>query len=121
MWWKDFYEELKTNFKDFNIVEILPIENVSQLDFKAQTFYSEDIREIGSVFANADLFIGADSGIMHLASSVKTTTIGLFSNTKIEKYKPYSNGSIAINTNEIEIKDCLNYISKLLNASKKDK
>jgi len=115
LWWKRFYKELKTHYKDYNIVEILPIENVSQIDFEAQTFYSEDIREIGSVIANAELFIGADSGIMHLASSTKTTTVGLFFKSKIEKYKPYHNGSIAINTESISITDSINRIGEVLN------
>ena len=113
LWWHDFYTQLKTSYKDYNIVEILPVENVSQIDFKAQTFYSKDIREIGSVIANTDLFIGADSGIMHLASSTKTTTVGLFSKTKIDKIKE---NTILIGTYSIPIstrlkKTVLNYFS----------
>jgi ADP-heptose:LPS heptosyltransferase len=37
-------------------------------------FYSKDIREIGAVIANTEIFIGADSGIMHLASASLTPT-----------------------------------------------
>lgn len=114
-WWNTFYGQLKTNFKDYNIVEILPVEYVSQLDFKAQTFYSKDIREIGSVIANTELFIGADCGIMHLASATKTPTVGLFSKTNINKYKPYNNSSLAINTKTTCIDDCIKAISKILN------
>lgn len=113
-WWSNFYNQLKVNFKDYNIIEILPVEHVSQINFEAQTFYSKDIREIGSVIANTHLFIGADSGIMHLASSTKTTTVGLFSKTKIEKYKPYHNESIAINTQETDIEGCIKAIQKIL-------
>ncbi|MDR7209233.1 glycosyltransferase family 9 protein [Flavobacterium piscis] len=98
-WWEDFYAKLKAEYKDFNIIEILPVENVSQIAFQAPTFYSKNIREIGAVIANADLFIGADSGIMHLASSVQTPTIGLFSVSNLKKYMPYDNCSIGIDTN----------------------
>jgi len=97
-WWEDFYEQLKTTFEDYNIMEVLPVENISQIGFKAPTFYSKDIREIGSVIANTEIFIGADSGIMHLASSTLTPTAGLFSRANINTYKPYSNHSVAINT-----------------------
>ena len=93
-WWENFYTQLKEEYKNYNIIEILPVENVSQIGFKAPTFYSKDIREIGAVIANADLFIGADSGIMHLASAVQTPTIGLFSVSNIKKYEPYDNCSI---------------------------
>lgn len=97
-WWEDFYELLKITFEDYNIIEVLPVENISQIGFKAPTFYSKDVREIGSVIANTEIFIGADSGIMHLASSTLTPTAGLFSRANINTYKPYSNDSVAINT-----------------------
>jgi len=114
-WWDDFYEKLKTSFSDlYNILEILPMENVSQIDFKTTSFYSKNIREIASVMANAELFIGADSGIMHLASASKTTTIGLFSVTKEYKYQPYNNDSTSFNTNEKNTKDLIDAIRERL-------
>lgn len=101
-WWHDFYELLKRKYeRDYNILEILPVENVSQINFKATSFYSKDIREIGSVIANTTIFIGADSGIMHLSSAVHTPTVGLFSVTNLKKYEPYSNESLGIDTNRI--------------------
>jgi len=71
---------------------------VSQIQFKATTFYSKDVREICSVIANTEMFIGADSGMMHLANASQVPTVGLFSATVANKYKPYGNNSIAINT-----------------------
>lgn len=105
-WWTDFYDLLKRKYeRDFNILEILPVENVSQINFKATSYYSKDIREIGSVIANSAVFIGADSGIMHLAGSVQTPTIGLFSVSDLKKYEPYGNNSIGIDTNSIVSKN----------------
>jgi ADP-heptose:LPS heptosyltransferase len=40
--------------------------------------YSKDVREIGALMANTEVFIGGDSGIMHLASASKVSTVGLF-------------------------------------------
>ncbi|TDD78835.1 glycosyltransferase family 9 protein [Flavobacterium caseinilyticum] len=97
-WWDEFYQLLQTTFPNYNIIEVLPVENISQIGFKAPTFYSKDIREIGSVIANTVLFVGADSGIMHLASSAQTPTIGLFSRDNLKTYEPYNNNSVAINT-----------------------
>lgn len=105
-WWTDFYTLLKRKFeRDYNILEILPVENVSQINFKATSFYSKDIREIGSVIANTAVFVGADSGIMHLSSAAHTPTIGLFSVSNLKKYEPYSNGSLGIDTNRIVSKN----------------
>ena len=98
-WWLEFYEKLKHRFPTHNLLEILPIENVSRLSFCIPTFYSKDIREIASVVANSVLFIGADSGIMHLAAASHTPTVGLFKVTDLGIYAPYGNGSLGINTN----------------------
>jgi len=117
-WWGKFYAQLKEEYKNYNIIEILPVENVSQIAFKAPTFYSKDIREIGAVIANADLFIGADSGIMHLASAVQTPTIGLFSISKIKKYEPYDNSSIGVDVKLYTKKDYLKVINSILNNGK---
>ena len=113
-WWNDFYNSLKKTYPNYNIVEVLPIENVSQIGFKAPTFYSKDVREIAAFIANTEIFIGADSGIMHLASSSLSPTVGLFSVTKEGKYSPYGNGSIALNTNECTTDVCIEAISKIL-------
>jgi ADP-heptose:LPS heptosyltransferase len=96
--WMQMYERLKSEYEeDYNIFEILPVENVSQIAFKAPSYYSKDLREIASVIANTQLFFGADSGMMHLASTSQRPVIGLFSITDTNVYKPYGNNSIAIN------------------------
>lgn len=100
-WWMEFYDKLLLNFPDYNIIEVLPVENVSQINFKAPTFYSKDIRKIASLISNTKIFIGADSGIMHLACATKTNVIGLFSVTPKEKYGPFGIKKIGINTNEV--------------------
>jgi ADP-heptose:LPS heptosyltransferase len=114
-WWEEFYKKLKNEFEiNYNIIEVLPVENISQIGFKAPTFYSKDIREIGSLIANTILFIGADSGIMHLSSAVNTTTIGLFSRANQNMYMPYNNNSLAINTNESSIDECIKTINSII-------
>lgn len=113
-WWEEFYERLKTEYQNYNIIEVLPVENISKIGFKAPTFYSKDIREIGSVIANTCIFIGADSGIMHLASAVQTPTVGLFSRSNQNTYLPYNNNSVAINTNNSTIDDWIKIINNIL-------
>lgn len=114
-WWNKLYVELKQNFKDYNIIEILPMENVSQIDFKAPVYYGRDIRELGAVIAASEVFIGSDSGIMHLASSVHVPTLGLFNVTDIDTYFPYNHLSQAINTNEIDHSKLIKILKATLN------
>ena len=113
-WWLELYEALKVKYTDINIIEILPVENISKINFKAPTFYSKDIRQICSFIANTDIFVGADSGMMHLASASHTTTIGLFSITNTEVYQPYYNKNIGINTNSMNTKEIIEVIENVL-------
>lgn len=113
-WWTEFYTALKNEFPDENIFEVLPVENVSQINFEAPTFYSKDVREIGSVLANVAVFVGADSGIMHLSSAAKAPTAGLFSVSNLKKYEPYGNGSIGLDTNVLGIPDFIKAIKEIL-------
>jgi heptosyltransferase III len=115
-WWEVFYARLKAEFSDYNIVEVLPVENVSQISFQAPSYYSKDVRAIGGVIAAADIFIGADSGIMHLASAVKARTVGLFCVTDASNFEPYGNHGVSINTNETNIDDWILTIKSVLQA-----
>ena len=114
-WWREFFDKLKDRHTDHNFLEVLPIEIVSQLSFSITTFYSRDIREIASVIGNSSVFIGADSGMMHLASSSGAPTVGLFKVTDIEKYAPYGNGSQAFNTDNVDIDTIVGAIEELVN------
>ncbi len=113
-WWKIFYNRLKNEYPLHNIIEVLPIENVSQLLFKVPTFYSKDIREIGALIANTEVFISADNGVMHLASATQTTTIGLFSVTDKDVYGPYNHNSVGISVTTDETDECIEVLHGVL-------
>lgn len=115
-WWQGFYTKLKERYPDYNILEILPVENVSQINFEASTFYSKDIREIAAVIANTKLFIGADCGIMHLASAAEVPVVGLFSRTNQHVYQPYNKDSVALYCKALENEEILTVISQILNS-----
>ena len=116
-WWSELYAKLIAEFEPkYNIVEILPIENESQIDFAATSYYSKDIREIASVMAHMEVYLGADCGIMHLASAAKVQTIGLFSTTSLDVYHPYGNNSIAIKTNERSVEEVFQLFKMAFNS-----
>ncbi len=100
--WLPFYEKLKDKYgENFNIVEVLPIENVSQINFSATHFYGKDLRELASMMSAMTIFISGDCGMMHLASTAQIPVIGLFKFDNIKKYQPYGNGSIGISTQDL--------------------
>lgn len=112
-WWQEFYTKLKAVYPDYNIIEVLPVENVSQLAFSIPSFYSKDVREIGSFITNTNLFIGADSGMMHLASASHAPTVGLFKVTNAKIYAPYNQNSLAIDTSNKSIDECIGIIRNI--------
>ena len=120
-WWNTFYNELKRTFPNYKILEILPIENVSQIQFRETTYYSKDIREIASVISNTKAFIGADSGMMHLAAAALIPTIGLFYRDNAETYKPYGEINFAIETNITSLDDSMKLIANVLNMQTQTK
>ncbi|MCK0131923.1 glycosyltransferase family 9 protein [Flavobacteriaceae bacterium F08102] len=113
-WWDQFYQKLKSNFSDYVVLEVLPMEHVSQIDFKTASYYSRDLREIAAVIANTAIFIGADSGIMHLAASTTTPVLGLFNITQLEVYGPYGGSNEAIDTNRQSIDELIEKAKQIL-------
>jgi heptosyltransferase-3 len=119
-WWKTFYARMKESYGEgCNLIEILPKENVSQIDFAAPSFYSLDLRELAAVMAVSDLFVGADCGMMHLAAASGVTTIGLFSVTDPKRYMPYGGKSTAIDMNTSTVDDILASMDEVYASLKK--
>jgi len=113
--WKLFYQSLKENYsKKYEIIEVLPIENVSQIDFVAPNFYSTDIRELASMISNMDVFISGDCGMMHLASAAKIPVVGLFKFDNINMYKPYANKSVGISSENLNTEYILTQINNII-------
>jgi heptosyltransferase III len=109
-WWQELFQQLSSRLPNYNFIEILPREDISQIDRIAPVFRHSDIRVVGSLIAQTQLFIGADSGVMHLASAVGTPTVGLFSTTDMRGYRPYNNGSCAIDTGTFSVTDVADQI-----------
>jgi len=113
--WKPFYQSLKEKYsKKYKIIEVLPIENVSQIDFVSHNFYSKDIRELASMISAMQIFISADCGMMHLASASKIPVIGLFKFDNVEMYKPYANKSVGIPSENLNTEHIFKQIDKIL-------
>ena len=113
-WWEKVYSRLLKTYPDYNIIEMLPIENISKINFKAPNFYSKDIREMGAIIHNTNIFISADNGVMHLASASLTPIVGFFSRTSPNIYGPYGNGSVAFHTDKTNINDWFKAIDRIL-------
>ena len=52
--------------------------------------------EMYYLMKRSNLFIGNDSGLMHLAALAKVPTVGLFGPSDIKKYRPFGSKTLAI-------------------------
>ena len=101
--------------EEYNLIEILPVENISMLTHKLPTFYSKDVREIAAVMKNCEFVIAADSGMMHLSCAAPTKTVGLFKSASfLERYKPYGKGNYVVLTNQNNQQEIIDEIDKLI-------
>ena len=60
----------------------------------------ESLTNTAAYLKCCNLFIGNDSGMMHLAVASKIPTIGLFGPTNDNIYSPFGNNSFTIRTKE---------------------
>src|SRR5260370_15348335 len=51
------------------------------------------IRVAAAVLAEADLFVGNDAGLMHLATAVSTPTVAIFGLSNSDAWGPYTRGA----------------------------
>ena len=64
-----------------------------QSEMPARSFAGKgNIRVAAALLENADLFIGNDSGLMHLAIAVGTPTVAIFGLTNSDAWGPYTGG-----------------------------
>ena len=61
--------------------------------------------EAAAVLARAALFVGNDSGLMHLAAAAGTPTIGLFGPTPADEYAPSGRAALAVRSPSARMED----------------
>ena len=59
-----------------------------------------NLAEIFLIMKECDLFIGNDSGLMHLSASAKIPTVGLFGPSDTIRYHPWGNKTLAIKSSK---------------------
>ncbi|HAY47514.1 MAG TPA: glycosyltransferase family 9 protein, partial [Thalassospira sp.] len=62
-------------------------------------FGDEDLLTVQACLERSDLYIGNDSGLMHMAAAAGTPTLGLFGPTREENYGPCGPIAAHVRTN----------------------
>jgi ADP-heptose:LPS heptosyltransferase len=84
------------------IMEQHPTTDTSVIDLTGHT----NLGSLCSIIKEASLFVGIDSGIMHLASSIDIPVVALFGPTDPFYVGPQNNRSIAVSMTEMECVPC---------------
>lgn len=61
---------------------------MDRLDRSAPIYRNEDLRNVASILGAADLFVGQDSGMSHLAAALGARTRAIFGPTEPAKWRP---------------------------------
>ncbi|HEV2702165.1 MAG TPA: glycosyltransferase family 9 protein [Steroidobacteraceae bacterium] len=87
-WWGRFWQAFRALRPDVTPVEFLPGARTSPTVAGFATLHLPSQRQLTAAISTLQLFIAADSGPMHLASSTDTPTMGLFQVTDSALYGP---------------------------------
>lgn len=59
---------------------------------------TEDLPTVAACLKRCALFVGNDSGLMHMAAAAKIPTVGLFGPSRAENYRPWGDLAVAVRT-----------------------
>jgi heptosyltransferase III len=77
-------------------IEFLPTPSSSPIDARFAALHVASPRQLTATIAATRLFIGGDTGPMHLASSTAVPTVALFRTTEPEFYRPLKSDDLVL-------------------------
>ena len=95
------------------------LENLRQSS-KAQILTFDDLTlpEITALAAGAEIFVGNDSGIAHIAAAVQTPSVVIFGSSNINHWRPWTNAPNEIVYEKLPCQPCAGYFCKEFDAPK---
>lgn len=86
------------------------LENLKQLSKVPITIFDNlTLPEITALASQAEIFVGNDSGIAHIAAAVETPSVVIFGSSNINHWRPWTNGKSAIVYKEMPCQPCAGY------------
>jgi ADP-heptose:LPS heptosyltransferase len=77
-WWKNWYGEMKRLNPDALFIDILSPDVTEKLSHDLYFLMESNLRTLGAILSQMDLFVCGDTGPMHLASASMVPTVALF-------------------------------------------
>jgi len=106
----------------FSVVVATPKEEhiINELSKKTSTlfhgFTDLTLPEIAALAARADVFVGNDSGIAHIAAAVQTPSVVVFGSSNINHWRPWTDAPNEIVYEKMPCQPCAGYFCKEFDA-----
>jgi lipopolysaccharide heptosyltransferase II len=97
-----------TTRKERDVLEKL--EQFSRVPFVA--FDDLTLPEITALASKAEMFVGNDSGIAHIAAAVETPSVVIFGSSNIHHWRPWTNAPNEIVFENLPCRPCAGYVCK---------
>lgn len=85
-WWKEWYLQMKQLNPKALFIDILSPDVKEKLEEDLYTLLESNLRALGSILSQMDMFVCGDTGPMHLASASMVPTVALFKSSTPELY-----------------------------------
>lgn len=80
-----------------------------QSSHRVVSFTDLTLPEVTALAARANLFVGNDSGIAHIASAVETPSVVIFGSSNVDHWRPWSTAPAEVVREELECQPCHGY------------
>ena len=95
------------------------LENLKQFSkVPISTFDNLTLPEITALASRAEIFIGNDSGIAHIAAAVETPGVVIFGSSNINHWRPWTNARYEIAHTKLPCQPCAGYFCKEFDVPK---
>ena len=91
----------------------------SQTTFQSSDHYLRQFNIAGNNdfgFTQAEIFVGNDSGIAHIAAAVETPGVVIFGSSNINHWRPWTNAHYEIAYKKLPCQPCAGYFCKEFDA-----
>lgn len=112
-WWRSFVKRLRRENKDLLVIDILEPGVDQPLSEADASISMSDLRELGTVLANLNGFVSADTGIMHLATAANVPVLALFNTTDSSRYGPLGDRHTVIHVDGDEVRSVVDAATKV--------
>ena len=93
---------------------------INQLSEKTSTlfhgFTDLNLAEITALASRAEIFIGNDSGIAHIAAAVETPGVVIFGSSNVNHWRPWTDARYEIAYKKLPCQPCAGYFCKEFDA-----